>query len=106
MFTIVAFALYEAKIDIPFTTYAVVKNILSVIGIIGFAYAFPQFNIKTDISYGLYIYHMTIINAMFTLGYTGKLKYLFIAVLLSSLFAWLSTKTIGNFSLKKKIVMY
>lgn len=105
LFTISAVVFYSVNMDIPFTRYAIIKNVLSVIGIIGFSYAFPKLNIKTDIFYGLYIYHMTIVNAMITLGFTGKIKYMFIALLISIVLAWVSTKTIGALSVKKKAIV-
>lgn len=105
LFTLVAVALYITNIDIPYLQYAILKNTFSVIGIIGFAYSFPKLNIKTDISYGLYIYHMTIVNVMITLGFIGEIKYILIALLLSVLFAYISTKTIGLMSYKKKAIL-
>ena len=48
---------------------------------------------------------MTIVNAMITLGFTGKIKYMFIALLISIVLAWVSTKTIGALSVKKKAIV-
>jgi peptidoglycan/LPS O-acetylase OafA/YrhL len=45
-----------------------------------------------DISYGMYIYHMLVINSLVALGYTGEIKYLFAAIFLTtvlSLMSWL-----------------
>ena len=84
------------------TYYGLFYTILLFCSILGFAYQFPQLNIKTDFSYGVYIYHMTIVNALIVLGFVGQ-KWTFWAVLLGScLLAWISTKTIGQLSLKKK----
>lgn len=95
LFTLIAVVLYIVNIETLYLQYAILKNTFSVIGIIGFAYSFPKLNIKTDISYGLYIYHMTIVNVMITLEFTRQIKYMIIALLFSILFAWISTKTIG-----------
>lgn len=73
-----------------------------VLGLIGFAYRFPKCNVKVDISYGIYIYHMTVVNAMIALGFTGKPIYLLIVVLISCVLAFVSGRTIGRLSLQKK----
>jgi peptidoglycan/LPS O-acetylase OafA/YrhL len=100
--TATAIVLYAIGIDIPYTNYGIVKGILCVYGLIGFSYAFPKFNIKTDISYGLYIYHMTVVNVMITLGMRGKASYMILSIAVSIVFALLSTKTIGAWASKKK----
>lgn len=100
--TAVAIVLYTTGIDIPYTNYDIVKGILCVYGLIGFSYAFPKLNIKIDISYGLYIYHMTVVNVMITLGMTGKVSYMILAITVSALLALLSTKTVGAWASKKR----
>lgn len=95
--------LYITGIDIPNTSYKVIKGILCVYGLIGFAYTFPKLNICIDLSYGLYIYHMTVVNAMISLGLVGDVVYLAIALLVSIGFALISTMTIGKWSMKRKI---
>ena len=61
------------------------------IGVIGFAYAFPKITIKTDVSYGLFLYHMTVANVFISLGAVGNWVYLISAVAVSFLFASVST---------------
>lgn len=100
--TAAAVVLYTTGIDIPFTNYDIVKGILCVYGLIGFSYAFPKLNIKTDISYGLYIYHMTVVNVMIMLGMTGKVPYMMLAIAVSAILALVSTKTVGAWASKKK----
>ena len=100
--TAVAIVLYTTGIDIPYTNYDIVKGIFCVYGLIGFSYAFPKLNIKIDISYGLYIYHMTVVNVMIMLGMTGKVSYMILAITVSTLLALLSTKTIGAWASKKR----
>lgn len=97
-----AVIIYITGIDVPWTSYAVIKGLLCGYGLIGFAYAFPQLNIKTDVSYGLYIYHMTVVNIMITFGFTGKVIYMVIALVVSIVLAWMSTKTIGQWTVKRK----
>ena len=98
-----AIVFYIIGVDIQYTNYDIVKGILCVYGLIGFSYAFPKLNIKIDISYGLYIYHMTVVNVMITLGMTEKVSYMILAITVSALLALLSTKTIGAWALKKRL---
>ena len=71
--------------------------------LLGFAYAVPQINIKTDISYAVYIYHMTVVNAMITLGYMHKPIYLLLVTIITFAVSYLSTKCIGKWSQKMKM---
>lgn len=82
--------------------YPLLYTITVFMGLLGVAYALPCINIKTDISYGIYIYHMTIVNALIELGYTGSVWLLLFVVIASSLLAFVSNKTIGNWSLQMK----
>ncbi len=52
----------QTNFDIPGTYSGIIHSILLGITWLGFAYAYPRLNIKHDISYGIYIYHMIIIN--------------------------------------------
>lgn len=88
--------------DIDIGGYGVISSMLPCFAGIGFAYAFPKLNIQTDVSYGIYIYHMIIINAMIQLDFTGKGYYILIAMVLTLVMAYISTMTIGRISLKKK----
>lgn len=84
------------------TYYGLFDTILIFCGIVGFAYKFPMLTVKTDISYGVYIYHMTIINALMAFGFVGQPWTLWATLLGSCLIAWLSTMTVGRVSTKKK----
>jgi peptidoglycan/LPS O-acetylase OafA/YrhL len=72
-----------------------VSNILLAILTISLAYTLPSLGriLKgNDISYGMYIYHMLVINSLVSLGFTGETKYLFSAIGLTtvlSLASWL-----------------
>lgn len=59
-------------------------------------------NINTDISYGVYIYHMTVVNALIALGYMQKPILLIIVVIVTCLLSYITTKTIGAFSKRMK----
>lgn len=85
--------------------YGTIKVTLLALAIIGFAYKFPRFNIKYDFSYGLYIYHMIIINVFIELGYVGKILDLVIVFILSVVLASISYITIGKIYRKKKHIM-
>ncbi len=82
--------------------YGVLDTILLFLGLTGAAYALPILNTKTDISYAIYIYHMTVVNALIQMGYIGNMWLLFAAFGITCVFAVISTKTIGNLSKKMK----
>ena len=84
-------------------SYAIFGTLLLFLGMIGFAYSFPKLNIKTDISYGVYIYHMTVVNALITFGLFHN-PWLFVLVLVvTCLLAWISTKTVGAWAGRMKV---
>ena len=83
--------------------YAVVNTTLVFLAIIGFSYQFPKLKPRRDISFGIFIYHMTVVNAMLTFELTGKLAYLLIASAVSLTLGYVSTITIGEYSAKKKV---
>jgi len=83
-------------------SYPILKTLLLFLGLVGFAYSFPRLNIKTDISYGIYIYHMTVVNALLTLGYSHNYWLLLFVAACTSLLAWVSTKTVGEWTKRMK----
>lgn len=98
IFTIIGIFLYCINLDIPYTSYKVMFSLFSIYGLIGFAYACPMLNIKTDISYGFYIYHMVIVNILIFLGKRGEELYCIVALLSSLIIAYITTKTVGVFA--------
>lgn len=82
--------------------YPFFGTVLLFAGLVGFSYAVPQINVKTDISYGVYIYHMTIVNALIVLGFKGQSWTLWVVIGVSCLLAWISTITLGRISVHKK----
>lgn len=82
--------------------YNVMDTLLLFLCLTGMAYVFPKLNVKTDISYGVYIYHMTVVNALIALGYTGNQWLLLVVVSITFGLAWISTKTIGGLSMRMK----
>jgi peptidoglycan/LPS O-acetylase OafA/YrhL len=70
-----------------------VSNILLSVLTISLAYTLPSMgNILkgNDISYGTYIYHMLVINSFVSMGYMGETKYLFSAIVLTTVISLIS----------------
>lgn len=84
------------KVDIG--RYGTLKILFLAPALIGFAYRYGKLNVKHDISYGLYIYHMIIINVMIEFGITGKLTDFYIAFGASAIMAMASYYSIGKLS--------
>ena len=82
--------------------YGLLQTILKGVTWVGFAYAFPGLNIKDDISYGIYIYHMVIVNILIELGLVGSWIYFFIALIVTIGIATVSYLIVGNVGSKKK----
>lgn len=92
---------YFIKMDID-ATYGFMHTLLLFCTLTGMAYLLPCMNVKRDISYGIYIYHMTFVNALLALGFVNKTWLLFVVLVTTCLVAWLSTVTIGKYSLSRK----
>ena len=101
---ILSFGIMYFGIDIHTHMYPVFRCLFLIMGLIGFAYAFPRLNIKTDISYGIFLYHMTVVNVMIQLGYKNDPMYLVIAMVISVVLAWVSTVTVGRWSAGRKSI--
>lgn len=82
--------------------YGTIKVYFLAFAIVGFAYRYKDIQIQPDISYGLYVYHMVVINIMMELGYTGRILDVLLALAISSILAFLSYFTIVKFSKKQK----
>jgi len=93
---------YVLHWDVRFSLYYLFDTVMLFSGLVGFAYAVPQVNIRTDISYGVYIYHMTIVNALIALGFIGQSWTLWFVICTTTLLAWISTVTIGKYSQRRK----
>ena len=77
-------------------SYNVLQSMCLSAGWIGFAYSFPKFNVKLDISYAIYIYHMIVVNAMLTFGQSGSIVHLLIVFVVTCALAYLSTVLVGG----------
>lgn len=100
---IVSYVVHFIHFDI-IVHYGVVHTIMLFLGVIGFAYRFPRFNLKKDISYGVYIYHMIVVNIMATLGLANYVVYGVICFVISMIAGLISTETVGRFASKKRII--
>lgn len=82
--------------------YSIFGTILLFLGLVGFAYSFPRLNVKTDISYGVYIYHMTVVNALIALGFMHSVWHFVFVLVVTCLLAWISTRTVGEWAKRRK----
>lgn len=101
-FIILAVIFNFTRFDIK-ASYYIFGTITLFAGLLGASYIFPSINIKTDISYGIYIYHMTVVNALITLGYKESLWQLFVVLAITCILAYISTKSVGKISMNAKM---
>lgn len=94
---------YQIPFDVRIGKYLLIKNALFFSVCLGIGYKFPKLNINPDISYGFYIYHMIVINIMIELGLIGSMGKLGIALTISLVCAYISTKTIGKYGVINKL---
>lgn len=92
---------YLTGIDL-YAGYYVIWSILMTCGLLGFAYKFPKLVINPDISYGLFLYHMIVVNVFIELGLVGNWIYGLLVGLVSVFLAWCSCITVGKWSAHKK----
>ncbi len=75
-----------------------------------FAYSYPTFSDRmlkgNDISYGVYIYHIPIVNVLLYLGYKGQSWNVILTLLIAVLLATLSWKVIEKPTMKLKKRFY
>lgn len=76
--------------------YGTLQGISLALLITGFGYRFPRIQVKHDISYGFYIYHMVVINAMVRLGMVSKWYDILIAMAASVVMAAVSYAAVGR----------
>lgn len=93
------------RVDFLALRYGILQTFFTIIACLWIGYKFPKLNLRTDVSYGVYIYHMTFVNMMITLGWTHSWQWLFLAVGLTLIAAYVSTKTIGAYAGTRKSKM-
>lgn len=99
---VVEFSDFDIICTIPDYGYGLIRCVSILIYSIGFAYCFPSLNIKKDISYPIYLYHMTILNILFILGFRHDYILVVIIMLITSILAFTSTIYVGEWSKRKK----
>ncbi len=109
LFIFIAFCLFTGKSPSYYPhNIQIISNLLLSILTISLAFTLPKLGklLKgNDISYGMYIYHMLVINSLVAIGYVGNIKYLFLAIVLTTIFSCLSWFLVERkaLSLKKRI---
>jgi len=97
--------LYDNNYEI--SIWGILANTILSLLTISFAFSFTKLSKKllheNDISYGIYIYHMPIINTFVSLGYKGSIWNLLILAFLTTILAFLSWKLIEQKILKLKM---
>ena len=71
--------------------YSPAEGILLPLIVISLGYAIGQHKLSADLSYGLYLYHMVVINALVELGITGtgySLVMTYVLTVILALFSW------------------
>lgn len=92
LFAVLSIAVMLSGFDFKVGSYGFLRSVTLFPAALGFAYRFPGLRLKTDISFGIYLYHMVIVNAMIELGFTGERRYLVIVIFISCVLALLSEK--------------
>ncbi len=83
--------------------YGLLQTLLQAITWIGFAYSVPKANIKYDVSYGIYLYHMVVINVLIQCGAIGSYVWLALAAVITIMLAVLSYRIVVKCRLIRRI---
>lgn len=83
--------LFAVPFDVYAGDYPLIYSLLFFPAAVGLIHAFPKFGPGIDISYGLYIYHMIVINAFIALGLTGRTLWFFVTLAISAALGLIST---------------
>ena len=74
--------------------------------VFSFAYSYPSLSRRlmggNDISYGVYIYHMPVVNVLIYYGYTSHFEHVFLAIIATIILAILSWTIVEKRSMKLK----
>ena len=101
VFLVIAALFFWTEFDI-YAGYYLFWSMFLTLGLIGFAYRLPILAVNTDISYGVFLYHMTVVNIFVNFGWTGRWLYVLPVILITGLLAYISTIKIGQFTSKKR----
>jgi peptidoglycan/LPS O-acetylase OafA/YrhL len=97
--------IFEVKPTYTPINKELVSNLVLSFTTISLAFTLPKlsrFLKGNDISYGMYIYHMLVINTLISFGYLGDIKYLFITIIITIAISSLSWFLIENKALQLK----
>lgn len=83
----VFFYLTKIDIDIPYPFF---HSSFMIIGLIGFSYAIPKLSLNKDFTYGIYLYHMIVINVFVQLSIVKKYWLIPIVFLSTFVLAYIS----------------
>lgn len=92
-----------AEYDLSLSGYPLMGCILMVLSVVGIAYAFPTIDIKKDISYGVYIYHMIVVNVLIQMGMTGNWYYTLVVLAVTVGLSLWSSFVMGRITQQLKI---
>lgn len=100
-------ALYCEKYGVKVGEYMdMIQVLLLCLLTIGFAYSFGKIRFKFDLSYGLYLYHMIVVDIFVHIGFVGEIKYVVavyaIAVLCALISHYLVDDTVASIFNRKK----
>lgn len=90
--------------------YALAALVLLAFTVFSVAFSFPTLSEKllrgVDVSYGVYIYHMLVVNTLVEVGWTGRVSYWILAILASLTLGYLSWTYVEKrfIRLKKKFI--
>lgn len=101
IFVLLFAIVYFAQIDIKNNAYGIIIPTVYFVAVIGFSYRFPMLNIKSDLSYGIYLYHMVVINIFMTFNLINNKYYMFIAFAITIVLAKASQMISKSISQKK-----
>lgn len=90
---VISVLIYFVGLDIN-VGYGVVQSVFMFAGVLGFAYRFPKLEIKRDISYGIYIFHMTVVNVLISKGMLGRPITVVVVVVATCALAFASSKMV------------
>lgn len=80
---------YLLNIDFGHYTNVITGTMISILTMAG-GYRFGRHRIRHEISYGLYIYHMIVINVFVMCGWVENIWFMFVVIAVTWIFAMLS----------------
>ena len=107
----IARSLYCQKFGVRIGEYMdIIQVLLLCMMTVGFGYSFGKIRFKFDLSYGLYLYHMIVVDVFVQLGLVGETKYILvvyaIALVCSLLSHYLVDDTVARLFKKSETTKY